>query len=130
MSSNDLPPPSSNVISLAYVEIVLSAIFLPLVGFIAWKHGKAGMACWQIYMTAFVAKLVANIYLIVNKEKPYSPTVVSNITDSGVIATISLGIIGIVYEAYVTAHALPLEEGLHILDEASSSRSNTEETKR
>lgn len=103
MSSHDFPPPSTSVISLAYVEIVLAAIFLPLVGFITWKHGKAGMTCWQIYIMAFIAKLIANIYLIVNKEKPYLPTAVSTMTDSAVIATISLGIIGIIYEAYVFA---------------------------
>lgn len=101
MSSADFPPPSSNVINLAYVEIVLSGIFLPLVGWITWKHGKAGMTCWQIFITAFIAKLIANIYLIVNKDKPYLPTAVSTMTDSAVIATTSLGIIGIIYEAYV-----------------------------
>lgn len=111
MSAADFPPPSSNVINLAYVEIVLSAIFLPLVGFIAWKHGKAGMTCWQIYIMAFVAKLIANIYLIVNKEKPLLPTAVSTMTDSAVIATISLGIIGIIYEAYVLTQSFASEEG-------------------
>lgn len=106
MSSHDFPPPASNVLSLAYVEIVLAAIFLPVVGFITWKHGKAGMTCWQIYIMAFIAKLIANIYLIVNKDKPYLPTAVSTMTDSAVIATISLGIIGIIYEAYVLAESI------------------------
>lgn len=91
------------MISLAYVEIVLAGIFLPLVGFIIWKHGKAGMTCWQIFIMAFIAKLIANIYLIVKKDDPYLPTAVSTMTDSAVIATTSLGIIGIIYEAYVFA---------------------------
>lgn len=99
MSSHDFPPPSSSVIGLAYVEIVLSGIFLPLVGFITWKHGKAGMTCWQIFITDFIAKLIANIYLVVNKDEPYLPTAVSTLADSGVIAVTSLGIIGIIYEA-------------------------------
>lgn len=110
MSSHDFPPPSSNVINLAYVEIVFSGIFLPLVGFITWKHGKAGMTCWQIYITSFIAKLIANIYLIVNKDKPYLPTAVSTMTDSAVIATTSLGIIGIIYEAYVLTYSLASEK--------------------
>lgn len=106
MSAADSPPPSSNVINLTCVEIVLSAIFLPLVGFITWKHGKAGMTCWQIYIMAFITKLIASIYLIVNKGKPYLPTAVSTMTDSAVIATISLGIIGTIYEAYVFARPI------------------------
>lgn len=122
MSAADFPPPSSNVLNLAYVEIVLSAIFLPLVGFIAWKHGKAGMTCWQIFITAFIAKLIANIYLIVNKEKPLLPTAVSTMTDSAVIATISLGIIGIIYEAYVFTCSFASEEGQHVLNKPSSSQ--------
>lgn len=111
MSSHDFPPPSSNVINLAYVEIVLSGIFLPLVGWITWKHGKAGMTCWQIFITAFIAKLIANIYLIVNKDKPYLPTAVSTMTDSAVIATTSLGIIGIIYEAYVFTYFIISDKG-------------------
>ncbi|KAG8163987.1 hypothetical protein KVR01_005905 [Diaporthe batatas] len=100
-STHNFPPPSSNVINLAYVEIVLSAIFLPLVGFIAWKHGKAGMTCWHIFITTFIAMLVANIYLLIKKDEPYLPNSVSTMTDSAVIATTSLAIIGIIYEANI-----------------------------
>lgn len=99
MSAENFPPPSSSVINLAYVETVMSGIMLPIVGFVAWKHGKAGMTCWQIYIMAFAARIIADVYLIVNKDKPYLPTAVSTMTESAVIACISLGIIGIIYEA-------------------------------
>lgn len=124
-SAHNFPPPSSNVINLAYVEVVLSAIFLPLVGFITWKHGKAGMTCWQIFIMAFIAKLIANIYLIVKKDDPYLPTAVSTMTDSAVIATTSLGIIGIIYEAYVSVKSTaPKMKRQYELDESSWVSSN------
>ncbi|KAJ0124479.1 integral membrane protein [Diaporthe amygdali] len=100
-SAADFPPPSSSVINLAYVETVLSGLFLPVVGYLTWKHGKAGMTCWSIYIMAFAARIIADVYLIVNKDKPLLPTAVSTMTESAVIACISLGIIGIIYEANI-----------------------------
>ncbi|KAI3394656.1 hypothetical protein diail_2466 [Diaporthe ilicicola] len=98
-ATENFPPPSQEVINLAYVETVLSGLILPLVGFIIWKHGKAGMMCWQILISPFAARIVADVYLIVNKDQPYKPNTVSTMTDAAVTTCISLAIIGIIYEA-------------------------------
>lgn len=100
-----IPPPSQNVINLAWAELFISAIFFLLSAYIAWRHGKAGMVCWPIFSSAFIARLVADIYQIVTKDQPMIPNAVTTMTNAAVLACLSLTLIGIVYEWYV--HAVP-----------------------
>lgn len=100
-----LPPPSQDTINLAFVDVIASALMFLVAGWVAWKHGKAGMVCWQIVIMAPIAQIVAGVYLIVNKDKPLIPSAVSTMTAAAVLACISLGLIGIIYEWYAAAHA-------------------------
>jgi hypothetical protein len=94
-----LPPVSSNVVNLAYADLVIYAIlFLPIV-WVAWKHGKAGMVCWPIFVSYFVIRFVADIYQIIQKNEPLVPNQVVVLTLSGSIACLTLTLIGIIYEA-------------------------------
>ncbi|KAF3762926.1 hypothetical protein M406DRAFT_72895 [Cryphonectria parasitica EP155] len=94
----DIPPPPQSVINLAWADLIFAFIFLFINGWIAWKHGKAGMVCWQILLPAFIARIIADIYQIINKDQPMIPTAVSTMTASAVLACISLALIGIIYE--------------------------------
>lgn len=98
-ATHSLPgPPSQDVINLAGADIALSAVFLFLSGWIAWKHGKQGMVAWPIFASCFVARLVGAIYQIVTKNKPEIPSAVSAFIGSAVLACVSLTIFGVVYE--------------------------------
>lgn len=94
-----LPKPSQDVINLSLASIIFSAVFLVICGWIAWKHGKAGMVCWQIVIMTFVAKIVADVYQVVTKDQPMIPSAVSTMAGAAVLTCISLGLIGIIYEA-------------------------------
>jgi hypothetical protein len=91
--------PSANTINLAIAETVIYGLALVPMGYITWKHGRMGMVCWPIVLSFFVMRLVADIYQIVNREQPEQPNQVSIMTTSGSIACLSLGLIGVVYEA-------------------------------
>lgn len=98
MSSISIAPPSGAVLGLAYAETVIAGLIFFLAAAIAWKHGKIGMVCWPIFVSAPPAVMVADIYLIVNKDQPLLPTAVSTMTTAAVIACVTLTIIGIIYE--------------------------------
>lgn len=101
MSESDqrLPgPPSQDVINLAGADIAISTVFLVFISWIAWKHGKPGMVAWPIFVSCFVARLVAAIYHITRRDKPEIPNTVTIFTGSCVVACVTLTIIGVIYE--------------------------------
>lgn len=91
--------PSTNTINLAIAEAVIYGLTLFPMIYITWKHGKKGMVCWPIVVSFFVMRLVADIYQIVNQDQPEQPNQVLIMTTSGSIACLSLGLIGVIYEA-------------------------------
>lgn len=96
--ASSIPPPSDAVIGLAYAETVIAAIIFLIYAVITWRHGKAGMTCWGIVIMAPIAAMIADIYLIINRDDPLVPSAVSTMTAAAVLACMSLGIIGIAYE--------------------------------
>lgn len=99
--TSTIAPPTQDVINLDIVDVAFAIPFFIVCGYIAWRHGKAGMVCWHILIAAFVARAIAAIYQITTKDQPMVPSVVSTMSDSAVLACISLALIGIIYEAYV-----------------------------
>lgn len=93
----DLPPPSEDVIALTCVDLFFSVIFVPVGGYIAWKHGKPAKATWPNLPGAAIFRIIADIYLLVNKDKPLIPSVVSGLTNASVLASILLTLVGIPY---------------------------------
>ncbi|ETS73382.1 hypothetical protein PFICI_14987 [Pestalotiopsis fici W106-1] len=99
--------PSTNTINLAIAETFIYGVALFPMLYITWKHGKAGMVCWPIVVSFFVMRLVADIYQIINREQPEQPSQVLILTTSGSIACLSLGLIGVVYEANIVLPGTP-----------------------
>lgn len=94
-----LPKPGADVINLALASVVFSAILFVVCGWVTWKHGKAGMVCWQILIMTFIAKIIMDVYQVVTKDQPMIPSAVSTMAGACVLTCISLGLIGIIYEA-------------------------------
>ncbi|KAF5641520.1 hypothetical protein F25303_6864 [Fusarium sp. NRRL 25303] len=101
MAAFTLPdPPSANKTNLAIAELVLYIIlFIPVVPLV-WKHGKAGMTCWPIFLTYFPLRFVADGYQIAKRNDPEIPNAVIIMTTAGSIACLSLTIIGLIYEVW------------------------------
>ncbi|KAF4948542.1 hypothetical protein FSARC_13714 [Fusarium sarcochroum] len=100
-ASEDIPPPSSSDIGLAYADLVIHGVLFPVAIWITWKHGKTGMVCWPIFASYFVMRFIADVYQIVNQHEPEIPGGVSIFTNAGSIACLTLSLIGIIYEANV-----------------------------
>lgn len=98
----NVPPPPEDVIVLTCVDLLFSAIFVPVGGYIAWKHGKPGKATWPNLPSAAIFRIVADVYLLVNKDKPLIPSVVSGLTNAAILASILLTLVGVVYTSYVS----------------------------
>lgn len=95
-------PPPEDVIVLTCVDLFCSAIFVPVGGYIAWKHGKPGKATWPNLPSAAIFRIVADVYLLVNKNNPLIPSVVTGLTNAAILASILLTLAGILYTWYVT----------------------------
>lgn len=96
-TTNNLP--SNNTLNLSYAALgIFGALLLPSV-YITWKHGKAGIICWPIFVSFFVLRFVSDAYLIIRKNDPEEPTTVTMMTNAGGIVCLSLTLIGMIYEA-------------------------------
>lgn len=100
-AASSIAPPSEQVIHLTQADLGISCVFLLLCGYITWQHGKTGMVCWPIFITAFIARIIADAYLLANQDDPLIPSAVSTMTDAAVVTCVSLAIIGTVYQSYV-----------------------------
>lgn len=94
-------PPTQAIINLDIADLVFNSLLLPPAAWIAWKHGKAGMVCWPILISFFPARIIADVYQIVNRSAIEMYNQVAIMTNSGSLACLSLAIIGLVYEANV-----------------------------
>lgn len=99
-----IDPPAASKINLAIADLVLHAIlFFPTI-WITWRHGKAGMVCWPIFLSYFPLRFVSDAYQISHRHDPEIPNTVVIMTNSGSIACLTLALIGIIYEVYVHLH--------------------------
>ncbi|KAJ3524501.1 hypothetical protein NM208_g12041 [Fusarium decemcellulare] len=97
MATYDLP--SQNNINLSYAALgIFGVLLLPSV-YITWKHGKAGIICWPIFVSFFGLRFVSDAYLIIHKDDVEEPNTVTLMTNAGSIVCLSLTLIGMVYEA-------------------------------
>ncbi|KAJ4208883.1 hypothetical protein NW759_013646 [Fusarium solani] len=69
--------------------------------YIAYKHGKTGKMCWPILVTFFLFRIIPDAYYLAGRDKPDVPTTVAMMTSSACTATLSLTIIGLIYEASI-----------------------------
>lgn len=96
----NVPPPSEEVIALTCVDLFFSSIFVPVGGYIAWKHGKPAKAIWPNLPSAAIFRIVEDIYLLATRDKPMIPSIVSGLTNAATLACIILTLAGIVYFWY------------------------------
>lgn len=97
MASNNLPSQAS--VNLSYASLgIFGALFLPAV-FIAWKHGKAGIICWPIFVSYFGLRFASDAYHIMRRHDTQEENTVTLMTNAGSIVCLSLTLIGMVYEA-------------------------------
>ena len=83
---------------LAIADLVLYILLLFPVIRITWRHGKAGMVCWPIFISFFPLRFVSDAYQIAKRNEPSIPNAVAIMTNAGSIACLSLTIIGLIYE--------------------------------
>lgn len=83
---------------LVYADLVISALLLPVSGYVSFQHGKAGMAGWPCIPSVFAARIIQDGYQISIKDQPLIPGAVLIITNAAVFACISLALMGIIYE--------------------------------
>ncbi|CAN8105771.1 unnamed protein product [Discula destructiva] len=97
-----LPGPApANIVDIAVAEL---AIYFMLFGptlWITWKHGKAGMTCWGIFVSVFGMRFASDINQIVHRDEPAVPSACSIVTMAGTLACLSMTLIGLVYEANI-----------------------------
>ncbi|KAH7014911.1 hypothetical protein EDB80DRAFT_748067 [Ilyonectria destructans] len=89
---------SSETIRLYYASLVIfGALFAPTL-LIAYKHGKPGMLCWPIFVGSFGLRLMADAYHITRRHDAEEYDAITIITSTGIIATLSLTLLGMIYE--------------------------------
>lgn len=57
--------------------------------------------CWPILVTFLVFRIVSDAYYLSKRNEPDLPTTLAMVTSSACSATMTLAIIGLIYEAYV-----------------------------
>ncbi|KAJ3543752.1 hypothetical protein NM208_g3407 [Fusarium decemcellulare] len=92
-------PPSGECIGLSWAALVIFGTLLFPTLYIAWRHGKAGKMCWPILVTFFIFRIISDAYYLAHRNEPDVPTTVAMMTSSACTATLSLTIIGLIYEA-------------------------------
>ena len=98
---NDGPgkPQSREQINLAIAELVIYTILLPLVLYIAWKHGKKGLLCWPLLASFLVMRFVADGFIIADSSDVERNTIASLFTTAGSITCLTFTIVGMTFEA-------------------------------
>ncbi|CAI6090822.1 unnamed protein product [Clonostachys chloroleuca] len=91
--------PSAECIGLSCAALVIFSILLFPTLYIAYKHGKAGNMCWPILVTFLVFRIVSDAYYLSKRNEPDLPTTLAMVTSSACSATMTLAIIGLIYEA-------------------------------
>lgn len=99
-SAHTAPPPSQNEINLAIATLVIYGSLLPVAVWIAWKHGKQGLTAWPIFVSYFGIVLAGHAYKIARRDDPEVPDIASTMLDAGTIASPTLVLLGVTYEAY------------------------------
>lgn len=99
-SAVQLPgPPTTAIIDLAIAELCIYVVLFSPALWITWKHGKVGMCCWSIYLCIFPMRFASDIYQILHRNDPNVTNACLIVTEAGILACLSMTIIGLVYEA-------------------------------
>ena len=86
----------------AWIQIIIYALILPVVLRIAWKHGRNGTDCWLMLIAFLLARLIGDGFTIADGRNPERKHLVSLVTTAASINFLTLTILGMAAEAYVT----------------------------
>ncbi|CAF3542038.1 unnamed protein product [Fusarium graminearum] len=100
-NSNSQPPspPTTACIGLAATTvIVFVALLFPAV-YVAYKHRKVGQSWFPPFMFFFIFRITSEIYYLSQWKEPDTPTVYAMVACAASTATLSVTIVGLIYEA-------------------------------
>ncbi|EXK46254.1 hypothetical protein FOMG_04460 [Fusarium oxysporum f. sp. melonis 26406] len=92
-------PPTTACIGLSATALIVFSILLFPALYVAYKHRKAGKAWFPPFMFFFIFRITSDIYYLSRRNEPDTPTAFAMIAASACTATLSVSIIGLIYEA-------------------------------
>lgn len=98
-------PPTTACIGLSAAALIAFIILLFPALYVAYKHRKAGKAWFPPFMFFFIFRIASDIYYLSRRNEPDTPTAFAMMAASACTATLSVSIIGLIYEAYVNLYA-------------------------
>ncbi|KAF5706580.1 hypothetical protein FMUND_11491 [Fusarium mundagurra] len=102
MSTADSQPPSpptTACVGLSATALVVFVILLFPAVYVAYKHRKVGQAWFPPFIIFFIFRITSEIYYLSRRNEPDIPTAYAMIAAAASTATLSVTIIGIIYEA-------------------------------
>lgn len=102
-TSNSQPPspPTTACIGLSATALIVFTILLFPALYVAYKHRKVGQAWFPPFIMFFIFRITSDIYYLSRRNEPDIPTTYAMIAAAASTGTLSVAIIGIIYEAYV-----------------------------
>ncbi|KAF5974365.1 hypothetical protein FCOIX_8308 [Fusarium coicis] len=100
-TSNSQPPspPTTACIGLSATALIVFTILLFPALYVAYKHQKVGQAWFPPFITFFIFRITSEIYYLSRRNEPDIPTAYAMIAAAASTGTLSVTIIGIIYEA-------------------------------
>ncbi|KAF5632046.1 alcohol dehydrogenase 2 [Fusarium sp. NRRL 52700] len=92
-------PPTTACIGLSATALITFSILLFPALYVAYKHRKTGQAWFPPFIIFFIFRISSDIYYLSRRNEPDIPTAYAMIAAAASTATLSVTIIGIIYEA-------------------------------
>lgn len=93
-------PATEECIGLSWAALIIFSVLLFPTLYITYRHGKAGRNTWPILVTFFIFRIVSDAYYLSRQNEPDVPTTLAMVASAATTATLSLTIIGLIYESY------------------------------
>ncbi|KAF5559217.1 hypothetical protein FMEXI_90 [Fusarium mexicanum] len=98
-SSQPPSPPTTACIGLSATALIVFTILLFPAVYVAYKHRKVGKAWFPPFIIFFIFRITSEIYYLSRRNEPDIPTAYAMVAAAASTATLSVTIIGIIYEA-------------------------------
>ncbi|KAF4501822.1 hypothetical protein FAGAP_1966 [Fusarium agapanthi] len=98
-SSQPPSPPTTACIGLSATALIVFSILLFPALYVAYKHRKAGQAWFPPFIIFFIFRITSEIYYLSRRNEPDIPTAYAMVAAAASTATLSVTIIGLIYEA-------------------------------
>ncbi|KAF5967709.1 hypothetical protein FBULB1_11089 [Fusarium bulbicola] len=98
-SSQPPSPPTTACIGLSATALIVFTILLFPAVYVAYKHRTTGKAWFPPFIIFFIFRITSEIYYLSRRNEPDIPTAYAMVAAAASTATLSVTIIGIIYEA-------------------------------